>query len=406
MRKTVVLGVTSGIAAFKSVDLVKLLIKQEIEVFVIMTKSAAQMISPKEFEKASGNKVYSKLFEKGFDYTDILKISRVDHIDLADKADIVVIAPATANIIAKIAHGIADDFLTTTLLAVHCPVIICPSMNVNMWNNPIVQENISKVRILGYQIVDPEKGMLACGYEGKGRLAHIQMIKNEVVRHLKYKNSLVGKKILVTAGGTIEKIDDVRYITNRSSGKMGIAIAEECLLRGAEVLLLRASSAVKPQFVIPEITFDTAEELQNFINENVVNYNIIFHVAAVSDFKVKNTFQGKIPSSKSVNIQFKPRKKIIDQLKKLNPHISLIAFKAEYSLSEKDLIRSAHEKLKESNADVIIANDVGKKDQGFESDFNEVIILFPNGKYKKIRRASKRVIAKEIIDTLISKSII
>jgi len=405
-KKTIIVGVTSGIAAYKTLDLVKTLKKDGVEVFVVMTKSAMAMVPASKFKKASGNKVYSKLFEKGFDYTDILKIRRVDHIDLADKADVVVIAPATANIIAKIAAGIADDFLTTTLLAVHCPVIICPSMNVNMWNNPIVEENITKLRALGYHIVEPEKGMLACGYEGKGRLAHIKIIKEEVLRLLNIATSLKGKKIMVTAGGTIEKIDDVRYIANRSSGKMGIAIVEECFLRGAEVLLLRAGSAVKPRYIISEITFDTAEQLQKLINKNVINYNMLFQVAAVSDFKVKNTFQGKIPSRKSVIIQFQPRKKIIDQIKKLNPRISLIAFKAEYGLSEQAIIKAAHNKLKESNADAVVVNDIGKKNQGFQSDFNEVIILFPDGKYKKVLRASKRVIAKEIIDTLINKHII
>ena len=406
MKKTVVLGVTSGIAAFKSVELIKLLRKQKIEVFVIMTKSASQMISPKEFEKATGNIVYTELFDEDFNYKDILKIQHVDHIDLADKASVFVIAPATANIVAKIAHGIADDFLTTTLLAATSKVVICPSMNVNMWNNPATYDNISLLKKRGYIIIDPEKGMLACGYEGQGRLAHIETIYREVMRQLESSESLKGKKVIVTAGGVIEKIDNVRFIANKSSGKMGAAIAEECLLRGADVLLLRSKTAVSPRYLLPEKLFETFDDLSKLIAAFVPKYDSIFHTAAISDFYVKNQHKGKITSNLPLRLDLYPRKKIIDQIKKLNPHIRLIAFKAEYGLPEQDIIQAAHNKLKESNADAIVANDIGKKDQGFESDFNEVIILFPDGKYKKALRISKQMIAKEIIDTLINKRVI
>lgn len=275
-KKTIIVGVTSGIAAYKTLDLVRSLKKDGANVFVVMTKSAMAMVPSSKFKKTSGNKVYSELFKKGFDYKDILKIRRVDHIDLADKADVVVIAPATANSIAKIAHGIADDFLTTMLLATTAPIIICPSMNVHMWTNPLVQENIAKLKNLGYHIIEPEEGKLACGYEGKGRLAHIKMIKNEVAAQLKYRNSLAGKKIIVTVGGAVEKIDDARAISNRSSGKMGVAIAESCFLQGAEVLLVRSKTSVSTRYNIKQIVFETADELEGILKKEVKKTTFYF----------------------------------------------------------------------------------------------------------------------------------
>ncbi|MBI4008668.1 bifunctional phosphopantothenoylcysteine decarboxylase/phosphopantothenate--cysteine ligase CoaBC, partial [Candidatus Roizmanbacteria bacterium] len=293
MKQTVVIGITSGIAAYKSLGLIKLLKHEGLDVAVIMTNSATKMIPLHKVEKVSGNKVFVELFEKNFNYKNILKSRKVDHIDIADKADIMVIVPATANIIAKLAHGIADDFLTTTALAVTAPILLSPSMNINMWNNPIIQENIMKLQEKGFQIIEPAEGMLACGYEGKGRLPDIQTIKDEIQRNLQYIDSLKGKKIIVTAGATIEKIDDVRYITNRSSGKMGIRIAEECYLRGAKVLLLRAKHSIKPRYLIEEEIFDSADDLAKLIEKHIRQYEVFFHVAAVSDFSVKKQ-PGKI----------------------------------------------------------------------------------------------------------------
>lgn len=403
MKNTVVLGVTSGIAAFKSIDLVKKLTGEGIDVFVIMTKSAVKMVSAGDFEKASGHKVSTDLFEEGFDYRDVLKARKVDHIDTADKADVLVIAPATANIIAKLAHGIADDFLTTTALAVTAPVVICPSMNVNMWNNPVVQGNIEKLRNLGYLIIEPATGLLACGYRGAGRLAEIEDIKKFVVEQLHISTSLRGKKIIVTSGGTIEKIDDVRYIANRSSGKMGIAIAEACFLRGADVLLLRAKNSQKPRYLIKEEEFSTVEELYGLIKKYIKDYHYIYHAAAVSDFKVQKSQEGKISSGKPLSIQLEPQMKILEQIKKINPGICLIGFKAEYTSDEKVIVEKALKKLNESNADVVIANDVSKNDKGFDSDNNEVFIVLSDGEYKHVAKDLKKNIAKEIVDYINSK---
>lgn len=400
MKKNILIGVTSGIAAYKVLDLIKSLKNKGHEIFVIMTKRATEMISLKDFEKASGNKVYVNLFEKNFDYKEVLKRRKVEHIELADKTDVMVIAPATANIIGKLAHGIADDFLTTTTLAVTAPIIICPSMNVNMWNNPIVQENVAKLKSIGHQIIEPAVGMLACGYKGVGRLEDVKIIKNEVLKQIRRSDSLKGKKIIITAGGTIEKIDEVRFIANRSSGKMGVAIAEECYLRGADVLLLRAKSSVAPRYLIKEKIFNTAEELLLLIKENLKNTDFFYQVAAVSDYKVEQSFEGKLSSKKSVTLELIPQIKIINQIKKLSPKTALIAFKAEYNLGKKSLVKKALEKLKEAEADAVIINDISREDRGFESDNNEVYIVSSDKSVKKIPLSSKREIGKKIVEYL------
>lgn len=396
MKHTVLIGVSSGIAAYKVLNLISSLKKDGCDVFVTMTRSAIHMVKTSDLEKASGNKVAVELFEKDFNYKNILSTRKVEHIDLADKADVMVIVPATANVIAKIANGLADDFLTTTALAVTAPVIICPSMNPNMWNNPITKQNINKLKSLGFHIIDPTNGMLACGYEGPGRLENPEVIKTEILKQLNRTKSLAGKKIIVTAGGTTEKIDDVRTITNRSSGKMGIAIAEELYLRGADVLLLRATNSILPRYLIRQETFETAENLFNLLKEDIKKADYIFHVAAVADFKVISQ-KGKIKSDKPATIELTPQIKILDQLKKLNPKIKLIAFKAESGLSEKDLTKLALKRLKESKADAIVVNDIGKTDRGFESDNNEVIIV-TRKEYKKIPLAPKAEIARKILD--------
>lgn len=398
MKKTILIGITSGIAAYKILELIKLLKKEGLEVFIIMTEHAAKMVEMREFEEESGNKVFTNLFEKRFDYKKVLLKRKVDHIELADIADIMVIVPATANIVGKIASGIADDFLTTTTLAITAPVIICPSMNTNMWNNPIVQENIFKLKNLGYQIIGPTEGPLACGYEGKGRLEEVEVIKSEIMLQLNRTKSLEGKTVIVTAGGTIERIDEVRFITNKSSGKMGAAIADECFLRGANVLLLRAKTAVKPRYLIPEKTFETSDELFYIIKKKIKECDLIFHTAAVSDFYIHEEKKGKISSQNSHNLKLNPRQKIVDQMKKFSPKTKLIAFKAEYGLKESELIKKALVKLKESSADAIVANDVSKSDRGFQVDTNEVFIVLKNGNFEKIPLDSKRNIASKIVE--------
>jgi phosphopantothenoylcysteine decarboxylase/phosphopantothenate--cysteine ligase len=400
MKQTVVVGVTSGIAAYKALDIIQLLREKNIEVIVTMSDAAANMVSPREFEKASGYPLVNDLFPRDFDYKTVLKKRVVDHIALADRADCLVIAPATANVIGKLAHGIADDVLTTTALAMTKPILICPSMNVHMWQNPAVQENIRVLRKRGYIIIEPEEGQLACGYEGIGRLANPETIVTEVLHTVACFKSLQGKKILVTAGGTIEKIDDVRFITNRSSGKMGVAIAEACYVRGADVLLFRSKTSVRPKYAIEEMVFSSAEELLELIKKRVNEFAVIYHAAAVSDFSVENKRSGKITSDESLTLKLKPQVKILDEIKKLHPDILLIAFKAAYESNEKKLIATGLQRLQQANADAIIVNDVSRTDRGFEVDTNEVYIVFSDGSTTHIPLMSKIESAKAIVDVI------
>ncbi|HSA84408.1 MAG TPA: bifunctional phosphopantothenoylcysteine decarboxylase/phosphopantothenate--cysteine ligase CoaBC [Patescibacteria group bacterium] len=406
MQKKVLLGVTSGIAAYKSLDLIKLLQEEGIEVSVILTKHATQMVPQEEFEKITGGKVYTELFEKGFDYQDVLKNRSVDHIDLADNADLLAIVPATANIIAKIAHGVAEDFLTTTTLAMRAPILLAPSMNVNMWQNPLVQENVTKLTSLGYHIVEPVEGMLACGYEAKGRLEDVEVIKAAILSHLSRSDILKGKKVIVTAGGTMENIDDVRSITNKSSGKMGAAIAEACLQLGAEVVLLRAKTAVEGRFGIKQTLFETADELFDLIKHELPNTDIVFHTAAVSDFQLAEKITGKISSEQSIALQLTPRIKISDQIKKIKPDVRLVIFKAEHNLTEEELQKEAQTKLQQSDADAVVANDIGKPDRGFQAETNEVIVVLKNGESHLLLLDSKRNIAKALVTLLLDNNVL
>ncbi len=400
-KQTVVVGVTSGIAAYKILDLITLL-KKDANVVVVMTKSASRMISKEEFEEASGNKVYIDLFEENFDYKKVLESRQVDHIRIADMADVVVVAPATANILGKMSYGIADDFLTTMLLATQAQIVIFPSMNVHMWQHPAVVENIAQLKKQGIVVVDPAKGALACGYEGKGRLPEVQEMHKEITQLLNKKTFLQGKKIIVTSGGTNEYIDGVRFIGNRSSGKMGVAIAEACFLQGADVLLIRSKTSVSSRYDIGQIVFETADELLHILKKEIKKYDVLFQAAAVSDFSIDDKHSKKIDSKKNIILKLSPREKIITQIKTWYPKIMLIAFKAVWGGSEKKRIKEAMEKLQESNVDAVVVNDVSKKDRGFWSDENEVIIVKKDTTKKKISLRSKREVAEELVSFLFS----
>ncbi len=400
--KTVTIGISSGIAAYKILDLIRLLTKEGIDVEVIMTDHATNMLAPALVEKETGKPIHSELYGKTFNYEDILKDRVVDHIALADKTNVLVIAPATANTIAKMANGIADDFLTTTLLAVTAPIIVCPSMNVHMWNNPLVQENIEKLRINGMIILDPEEGPLACGYEGKGRLADIHHIFAETKTQLEKANRLAGKTVVVTAGATLEPLDAVRVITNRSTGKMGVALAEVCYMQGAQVILLKAPSAVQPRYPMPTFTFESPEELETLVKQHTKHADILFHTAAVGDFIVQNK-PGKLSSKTSHTLTLTPRPKILDSAKSWNPAMYVVGFKAEFESNPEKLILIAQAKLEESLADMIIANDISIKDRGFAADTNEVIMVSKTSA-KTIPLTSKKTVAREIVNSVIQKA--
>lgn len=399
-KQTVVVGVASGIAAYKTIDLVELLKKKGYEVVVIMTHNATQMVSKKEFEKASDDIVYTDLFPSKFDYTKILQSRKVDHIQVADMATVFVVAPATANVVAKIAHGFADDFLTTTILATTAPVVLCPSMNVHMWENPVVEENIKKLQSRGFVILDPDEGNLACGYSGKGRLVNVGKIASVIEKLAAKRKILQGKRVLVTAGATREPIDDVRFITNKASGKMGAALADAAFLFGAHVTLLRAINAVGSRLHIEEEIFETSDDLAKLLQKHVPNNDIVFHNAAVGDFTIAKKNKGKLSSTRSYNLQLAPKAKIINMIKKRNPNVFLVGFKAVWGGDQQELARVGKEKLKESNADAIVVNDISRKDTGFAADTNEAIVVKKDRSHKKIPFGTKEQVAQGIIDCL------
>ncbi|MBI2208581.1 bifunctional phosphopantothenoylcysteine decarboxylase/phosphopantothenate--cysteine ligase CoaBC [Candidatus Woesearchaeota archaeon] len=400
-NKNIVMGVTGGIACYKVLNLIKKLRDLEANVQVIMTYSAEKLADKKDFEKASGNEVKDNLFEPNIDYKDYIKKNKpIKHISLADIADLFLICPATANIIGKIAGGIADDLLTTSVMATNATVLICPAMNVKMWKNPITQDNINKLKKLRYEFVEPEYGDLACGYKGVGRLANPDKIVDRIKAIVERRNNLAGKKILVTAGATSEEIDPVRVITNKSSGKMGVYIAEEAFLRGAGVTLIRGANAVEPQYHFKDIKINNIKELLNAVKNNIKNNDIMIHAAAVSDFMANNRAKRKLKSFETLNLELSPTTKIFEKIKKIKKNIFLIGFKAEYKVSQKSLIDRAYALLKDADADFIVANDVGRRGRGFDTETNEVFVVDKNKKVAHLQLADKRVIANKLLDII------
>lgn len=399
MKHSLVIGISSGIAAYKIIGLLRQL-KDKYDISVIMTEHAKFMVAPSEIKKIPGVSVYNELFPKGFSYKKILKKRRINHIDLADRADLIIIAPATANIIAKIAHGLADDLLTTTILATQAPILICPSMNVNMWQNETVQENVSKIIKKGMYLLPPDSGDLACGYKGVGRLQESNKIISEINHILFVKNSLSGKKIMVTAGGTSESIDPVRIITNRGSGKMGIALASESVKRGAEVVLIRPKNSNVVQYKAEDILFETGEDLSEIIRINIANYDLIFHTAAVSDFKPLKKFSSKIDSKKKLRLDFIPTDKIIRKIKIWNPKVLLVGFKAVFHKTDSEMIKIGKDLLHETKSDYIAVNDIGQDGIGFGADNNEIILISGKGTVLKIDKTSKQNVAVRILEAI------
>ena len=400
--KNVVIGVTGGIACYKVLDLIKELRRLKANVYAILTKNSLNLIDKSEFEEATGNKVQTELFEPDINYKDYIKKNKeIKHISLADIADLFLVCPATANIIGKTANGIADDLLSTSIMATNAPVLICPAMNVKMWKNPITQENIEKLRRLKYEFIDPEYGELACGYNGIGRLAKLSNIINRMGIIIETRNDLKGKKILVTAGATSEEIDPVRIITNKSSGKMGVYIAEQAFLRGADVTLIRGINSVEPQYHFNDIQINSVKELFDEIKKNIGDMDIMIHAAAVSDFAINNKSNNKIKSNENLHLEFTPTTKIFERIKEIKSNILLVGFKAECNISDNALIDRSYELLKNADADFVVANDVGKKNRGFDTETNEVFIVDKNKKVKHLELDDKRVIGSKILNEIL-----
>jgi len=387
-RKTVVLGVTGGVAAYKALDIVSKLKKLDIDVHVIMTESATEFINPISFQSLSQNMVISDMFSEP-------KAWEIQHISLAKKADLILVAPATANMIGKVANGIADDMLSTTIMATKSKVMFAPAMNTNMYLNPIVQDNISKLKGLGYLFISPSSGRLACGDFGEGKLEDTEIIVSQVLTELYDIKDMLGKNVLVTAGPTLSPIDPVRYLSNYSSGKMGYAIAEEARDRGANVTLISGPSMLTPPTGVEFISVNTNEEMLSSIEGIFETTDIVIKAAAVSDYKIKEYSKVKIKKSEAeIDIKFVKNIDILKCLGKLKTHQILVGFAAESN----NILNYAKEKLEFKNLDYIVANDITKVDTGFSSDDNKVTILCKNGKIIELKKMSKRQVAKELFD--------
>lgn len=395
MGKTVVLGVTGGIAAYKALDIVSSLRKKDIDVHVIMTEHAKEFVTPLSFQSLSSNTVIYDMFEEP-------RAFEIQHISLAKKADVILVAPATANIIGKIANGIADDMLSTTIMATKSEVMFAPAMNTNMYENPIVQNNIEKLKKYGYKFIEPDSGRLACGDVGKGKLADVGDICEMVESSLCNNKDLTGKKILVSAGPTISKIDPVRYITNNSSGKMGYEIAKEARDRGGKVTLVSGPTSLKAPLGIDIINISTNEEMKNAIMDRHEEFDIIVMSAAVADYKAKHYSDKKIKKgNEDLVIEFERDSDILKLLGEVKKDNILVGFAAESN----DLLENARGKLIKKNLDFIVANDISTNEYGFKSDFNKVTIISRDGKEVVLDKMTKREVAKNLFDTILKKSL-
>lgn len=387
--KKVVLGVSGGIACYKACEIVSALKKMNCEVDVIMTKHAKEFVSPLTFETLSARPVVSDMFVREREW-------EVEHIALAKKADVFVVAPATANVIAKIAGGIADDMLTTTILAAKCTKIICPAMNTNMYDSDENQNNLAILKSRGFIIIEGVSGRLACGDIGKGKLAPVEDIVNKIKNVLLPKQDLKGKTYLITAGGTRESIDGVRYITNRSSGKMGLAIADEVVKRGGNVILIAGSVSVTiPDYFSKVIRVDSTQEMYEAVMANMARADVILKAAAPSDYRVKNSFDNKI-KGETLTLELVKNKDIAKAVGEIKGDKKLIIFCAE----TQNLVDFAREKLKSKNADMVIANDVTMQGAGFDVDTN-IVTLITNKIEINLPKLKKSEVAKHIIDEAI-----
>ncbi|MBW1668155.1 MAG: bifunctional phosphopantothenoylcysteine decarboxylase/phosphopantothenate--cysteine ligase CoaBC [Deltaproteobacteria bacterium] len=386
--KNVVVGVTGGIAAYKAAELVRLLVKAGAQTRVAMTAHATKFVTPLTFEVLSENRVVWDMWDG--------QESPMSHITMSQEADLIIIAPATANFIGKIAHGIADDFLSTSIVAATGKILVCPSMNSRMLLNPAVQENITLLRKRGYTVMAPQEGELACGERGVGRLPEPEQIL-EQARILLSEHDLSGMKVLVTAGATVEPIDPVRYITNRSSGKMGYALARAAALRGAEVMLVSGPTSLNPPRNVKVFRVKTAAEMRDAVLGHHAECDVVIKAAAVLDYKPRRQSKTKIKKLEEIqSLELVRNPDILAELgrRRSGKRSLLVGFAAETH----DLMSNAREKLRKKNLDMIIANDVSREDAGFESDTNAVKIIHRDGRVEELPLMTKEDLADRILD--------
>lgn len=385
--KKILLGVTGGIAVYKSCEIVRKLVSLNAEVIVIMTQSAQKFVTPLTFETLSGREVITEMFPEN-------KFVATHHISLAQWADLILIAPATANLIGKIRAGISDDMLTTVIISARSPIVIAPAMNVKMYENPIVQENIAHLKKLGYNFIDPDVGDLACREEGQGRLAEPEKIVEYVVKMLSPRQDLTGKKILVTAGGTKEPIDPVRFISNLSSGKMGYALASEALRRGAKVTLISTATDLDVSSSVNLIPVSTTEEMFKAVKSNLSQNDILFMTAAVSDFQPKLASNHKIKKNGAGKVlELSPAVDILKEISKNKNGKILVGF----SLETDNQIENAKKKMKEKKLDMVIVNGP----EAIGSDSNQATLINGTGKLKRLPLMSKTKLANKILDEVL-----
>jgi phosphopantothenoylcysteine decarboxylase/phosphopantothenate--cysteine ligase len=386
--KKIIVGISGGIAAYKAAELVRLLVKAEVDTRVAMTLNATKFVAPLTFEALSGNKVVWDMFgQEGI---------AMDHITWSQKADLIIIAPATANFIAKMAHGIGDDFLSTMILATTAKIMICPSMNSQMFMKPVVKDNLGLLKKRGIKVMEPGEGQLACHTEGPGRLPEPEEIV-EQARILLSRQDFSGLSVLVTAGPTVESIDTVRYITNRSTGKMGYALARAARRRGASVTIVSGPTTLMPPYGVEFCSVKTAEEMRKAVFENRADCDVIIKAAAVSDYRPRHSLQHKIKKGEdSISLDLVKTQDILAQLgdtKKESPCI-LVGFAAE----TENLLANAEGKLRAKNLDMIVANDVSRDDAGFETDTNVVKMIYGDGHVEDLPLMTKDEVADMVLD--------
>lgn len=389
--KTVILGVTGSIAAYKAASLASLIKKQHADVHVIMTKNAMQFISPITFESLTGNKCLVDTFDRNFQF-------QVEHVELAKRADIAVVAPATANVMAKLAHGLADDMLTTTLLACECPKLIAPAMNTRMYENPVTQDNQKLLEKYGWKIIEPATGYLACGDTGRGKFPDEHLILEHILNEIAFEKDMKGLQVLVTAGPTMEAIDPVRFISNHSSGKMGYAIARVCCQRGAEVTLVSGKTQLKPPAGVQVVSVRSAQEMFEAVVARAEQQDIIIKAAAVADYRPAVTADQKVKKKDGEMSIALTRTQ--DILAWLGAHKRPGQVLCGFAMETEQMVEHAKEKLVKKNLDLIAANNVKVAGAGFGTDTN-VVTLITGEEIRELKLMSKDAVAVELINKLL-----
>ena len=389
--KTVVLAVSGSIAAYKIASLASALKKLHANVQVLMTKNAVNFINPIRFESLTGNKCLVDTFDRNFQYS-------VEHVALAKQADVVLVAPASANVIGKIAHGIADDMLTTTVMACKCKKIIAPAMNTNMFDNPILQDNLKILEHYGYEVISPAVGYLACGDTGAGKMPEPELLLQYILREIAYEKDMQGKRVLVTAGPTQESIDPVRFITNHSTGKMGYAIAKMCMLRGAEVTLVSGPTSIaKPEFV-HVVDVVTAKEMYEEVTKRAKDQDIIIKAAAVADYRPKSVSSEKM-KKKDDDLAI-PMERTDDILKFLGEHKKEHQFLCGFSMETENMLENSRKKLEKKHLDMIVANNLKVEGAGFAGDTN-VVTIITGQEEVSLGKMTKEETALRILDEIL-----